>query len=247
MNKSFQQGQTLIETVVAIFIMVMGITAALGLASYSLGASTSIRKQIVGIGLAREGMEAVKNMRDTNWLNGELSTNCHNYEDLTTTGACYRDWLNPVSGTGYDFRMTPLLPGVPREYRLTFDGTADSSNDFWSLDFPDPGSPGGFELADPWGLFLTDGDPGLGFYVPSGVVPGILEHSGFYRKITITPDVTRPFNQQTFSLAQHDWPRLLVTTQVWWTDKKCPEITDWPGENMCSIQLQTYLTNWKNY
>jgi hypothetical protein len=39
--------------------MIMGITAALGLANYSLNASSNIVKQLVAVGLAREGVEAV--------------------------------------------------------------------------------------------------------------------------------------------------------------------------------------------
>ncbi len=77
-----QNGQTLIETLVASFILVMGITAALTLATYSLGATNNIRQQTIGLGLAREGLEVVKNMRDTNWLRGTSSSDCYDFLSL---------------------------------------------------------------------------------------------------------------------------------------------------------------------
>ena len=90
------QGQTLIETLAALFILFMGVGAATGLAVYAFSASGNINKQIIATGLAREGMEAVRNMRDTNWLNGPLMPNgCYNYATCQANQAsCYLNWLN---------------------------------------------------------------------------------------------------------------------------------------------------------
>jgi type II secretory pathway pseudopilin PulG len=215
-----QSGQTLIETMVAVFIMVMGITAALGLANYSLSSSTGIRKQIIGMGLAREGMEAVKNMRDTNWLNGVLSPDCYSFATGSNNANCRRDWLSLAGGYS--------ISSSPQSYRLAFDGSSSSTFGFWTL------SP---NLGNVWALDNSI-NPNTGFYASNAASSG---SSGFYRKITITPDSSAsPFNNV-------DWPRLLVQTQVWWTDKSCPPSPIWPGANKCSIQLQTYLTNWKTY
>jgi type II secretory pathway pseudopilin PulG len=220
--RKHQTGQTLIETMVAVFIMVMGITAALGLANYSLNASTSIRRQIIGTGLAREGLEAVKNMRDTNWLNGQLASDCYDFAAGSPTGgSCYHDWLNPTGG--YNFQ----LGSVTRNYRLAFDGTATSANGFWVLSS---------QLGNAWGLDNST-NPNQGLYVSNANPSGT---SGFYRKIIISPDATAPFDKPNFE-------RLLVTSQVWWTDKNCPPSADWPGSNKCSIMFQSYLTNWKTY
>src|SRR5258708_8211428 len=88
-------GESLIETMVAIFILVMGISAAVGLATYTFSSSTSITKQIVATGLAREGLEALRNMRDTNWLTSTLSSNCYDYTSGSSSGGnCYPTWLN---------------------------------------------------------------------------------------------------------------------------------------------------------
>ena len=60
------KGQTLIETLAAVFILVMGVSASVGLAIYAFNTSGGVVKQIIATGLAREGLEAVRNMRDSN-------------------------------------------------------------------------------------------------------------------------------------------------------------------------------------
>jgi len=40
---------------------------------------------------------------------------------------------------------------------------------------------------------------------------------------------------------------ITVQVKVWWTDKKCPAVDTYPGAGKCSVELDTYLTNWKNY
>jgi len=217
-------GQTLIETVVALFIMVMGITAALGLANYSLNASSGIKKQIIGMGLAREGVEAVKNMRDTNWLVGQLDSNCYNFAETTSNANCYRDWLSPASN-GY-----PILNG---NFYVYFNAAATASNGYWVSSA---------SASNPWGL-NTATDINLGLYTPSA---SAASNSGFYRQINITQDATAPFNNLTPGNPEN-WPRLLVKSRVWWSDKNCAATANWPGVGKCSIELQTYLTNWKTY
>jgi len=113
MNK----GQTLIETIVAIGILTTGIIGGLSLAIFALGASDVAIKQIVATNLAREGIEIVRNMRDTNWLEGTLS-DCssgigHPNQD------CYTSWADG-------------FPGIPGKviYRAVFNPGANT----WSLD-----------------------------------------------------------------------------------------------------------------
>lgn len=166
---SRQKGQTLIETLVAAFILVMGISAALGLANYSLSATTGIRYQTVALGLAREGIEVVKNMRDTNWLKGTLSNDCHDFlAGSTSTAYCYRDWLS-VSG-GYT---------IPVANNLVLNYTPSASLP-WSL------STGNYALN------ISTSSTGV-FYNPSSSTTG---NSGFYRRIIIESDNSfSPFNQ----------------------------------------------------
>jgi Tfp pilus assembly protein PilV len=87
-SKKKQLGQSLIETLVAIFILVTGLISAITLAIYSHNATENSSKQIVAAALARESIEAVKNIRDSNWLTGTL-TDC---DDLGAGQKCYPTW-----------------------------------------------------------------------------------------------------------------------------------------------------------
>ncbi len=167
--KTHQQGQTLIETLVAAFVLVMGITAAVSLATYSLGITTNIKQRVVAIGLAREGVEVVKNMRDTNWLNDTLSSNCYDFLSDSQSGFCYQNWLSSV------YEILPNGSGVSRVYTLEFN---QGSGKPWSL------------VRDSNYKLDFDSDPfshGIYYFPGSG-------NSNFSRKITIEQDNFEPFN-----------------------------------------------------
>ncbi len=68
MKLKSQSGQSLIETIIAIAILTSALTAGLGLAIYAFSSSTVSQNEIIGSNLAREGVEVVRMMRDSNWL-----------------------------------------------------------------------------------------------------------------------------------------------------------------------------------
>jgi type II secretory pathway pseudopilin PulG len=235
-----QSGQTLIETVVAIFILVMGITAALGLATFSLHSSTNIVKQLIGMGLAREGIEAVKNMRDTNWLNGTLQpTGCYDYVNSVQNGApCYSAWLNPPGPGGYN-----INPGgsLSKSYVLLDDPNNNNPglpNFYWNPQTP----------ATKFGLkYNPSGTPQSYYYSPNGGTdPGDPDGFGtyYYRELVITSQSIAPYNLDSGG----NLNRLMVESHVWWNDQRCPFSNSYAGaEPACRINLIMYLTNWKNY
>jgi Tfp pilus assembly protein PilV len=233
-------GQTLIETLAAAFILTMGISASVGLAVYAFNTSGGIVKQIIATGLAREGLEAVRNMRDTNWLKDTLSVNgCYNFATSQANAAnCYTNWLNknfcldPTNSTANSCSGT----GSSATYYLGFDSSTqygwvlkkDSSN--FGLNFNDPAKSA---------AWLTNGfySPGVG----NNGVACLNATSDYCEKITITKVTTAPYNQD-------DGPLLEVQSQVWWVDKKCPRAADYSSASVtCRLELDTYLTNWKNF
>jgi hypothetical protein len=233
-NKKYQLGQTLIETVVAVFILVMGIVAALGLAIYALNASSNVSKQIIGIGLAREGIEAVKNMRDTNWLKSSVSTNCYNYSSGSNNASCYDKWLGDsgCGGTGNDKGFCIFNTGSgTKSFRLSVQ--PNIADKFWAFDE---------ENQNEFGLNLdsnVSNSSFAGFYVSAnGLANG---SSDFYREIVLTKDTSGAFTQNNME-------RLQVKARVWWVDKKCPRVVAFSSAKVtCRIELQSYLTNWKNW
>lgn len=268
-----QRGQTLVETLVAIFVMTMGVTAALGLANYSLNASTNVTKQLIGVGLAREGIEIAKNMRDTNWLRGTLDTGgsgvCPDFNSdtsIVSDVSCYPDssWLSPASGNGaYNFApynyVTNGARGVLVGYRVN-NGVStpyfvdrqsgNGANTFWDTSVAATGQ---FELN--YNVTGLNGN-NAGFFTPGS---GLSNPSGFFRRVVFRLEgasnlsaagpfaaytAVSPYNQTNYS-------RIRVISQVWWTDQKCPRVTDPDSAAFsslrCKVQLEQVFTNWKNY
>jgi prepilin-type N-terminal cleavage/methylation domain-containing protein len=63
-----QKGFTLIETLFAILIFSTALVSLIAIAGRGISAADSAREQTVAHYLAQEGIEAARNMRDTNWL-----------------------------------------------------------------------------------------------------------------------------------------------------------------------------------
>ena len=51
-------------------MVVTGVTAGLTLTSYNLTSAVASEGRLVAVNLAREGIEVIRNLRDTNWLAG---------------------------------------------------------------------------------------------------------------------------------------------------------------------------------
>lgn len=246
-------GQTLIETMAALFILTMGISAAVGLAVYAFSSSSTILKEIVATGLAREGMEAVRNMRDTNWLNDTLGTpaNGNSCTDFNDSGQndCYPHWLGTGSSMPPFFCIDPsnnanicdglIATGTPQNFSLGLNA-GNSIRALWKLS-PQPNNNGNYGMTYDANNFNVNNK---GFYYSDGSTPcsNVSGIADYCRKIIITrlAPIGTPYTQANF-------PLLEVQSQVWWVDKKCPRSLDWPGPGSCSLELDTYLTNWKNY
>ena len=64
----YKKSFTLLETIVAIYVITVGLSAAMSLASFSLGAADVFKQQLIATNLAQEGVELVHNKRDSNYL-----------------------------------------------------------------------------------------------------------------------------------------------------------------------------------
>jgi type II secretory pathway pseudopilin PulG len=63
-----RKGESLLETIIAIAILIVGTVSMLAMVFAMLIARTAAEYETVGTNLAREGIEAVRNVRDTNWI-----------------------------------------------------------------------------------------------------------------------------------------------------------------------------------
>jgi prepilin-type N-terminal cleavage/methylation domain-containing protein len=72
-SRQSKKGFTLIETLVAVSLMVIAIVAPMSLVSQSLTSAYYAREQVAAYALAQEGIEAVRAVRDGNILNNALN------------------------------------------------------------------------------------------------------------------------------------------------------------------------------
>lgn len=67
-NQRFQQGLTLVETLVSLFILSVAVMGSFALISYNLSTANDVKNSFIASGLAQEGMEVVRNLRDGDWF-----------------------------------------------------------------------------------------------------------------------------------------------------------------------------------
>jgi len=93
------RGAILIEVMLSLLIFSIGIIAALALLVHSTTANTMNKNRTIAASLAREGIEVVKNIRDTNWLVSSANLRaCWNFSpdteedgDMTNNVPCTPD------------------------------------------------------------------------------------------------------------------------------------------------------------
>lgn len=93
MKKSF----TLLELVTSIFIIMLALGAIYFLLRQIIVASSFLPNQLTAIYLAQEGIEVVRNIRDTNWIEGE-------------------DWKNGLQGYSSDEEGCEINDGAQLSY-----------------------------------------------------------------------------------------------------------------------------------
>lgn len=67
-RRSPREGQTLMELIVAIFVILVGIVGTVTLAIMTLTIARESKHRVLSANLAREGIDVVRQIRDSNWL-----------------------------------------------------------------------------------------------------------------------------------------------------------------------------------
>jgi len=100
MPKYNQKGFSLLGVIIAIFIAIIGLMAILNLANISLRGAYSSKMRLIASGLAQEGIEVVRNFRNSN--------------------SDWDDWYNAVSDNDYlvQYDSSDLMDFVDIQLRL---------------------------------------------------------------------------------------------------------------------------------
>jgi len=84
------KGFTLLEVIGAIFILTVGAGSAFILISQTLSAASLVKERLIASYLVGEGIEIVRNIRDTNWLQARDPAKTSPWDDgLCSTSPCY--------------------------------------------------------------------------------------------------------------------------------------------------------------
>jgi hypothetical protein len=228
-----QAGQTLIETIAAIFILTTALTAGLALTIYVFSNSQKGISEIVASNLAREGIDMVRNMRDTNWLESVAkSVNSPSDNPPWDLGDCAIDastfkcyayaWRGVPGGSFHGYDLEGTNSGyISNIINLNFGGSS------FSID----GGPSSYALyLQPDGSYRTN----------------ITNNSVYSRKILLNHNINPPFSDvRPYGLSE-----LVVTSIVGWTGRGCKPMTGTPPDpstTNCSTSITERLTNWKDY
>lgn len=121
------KGFTLLEMLIALSVISVGVMAAFTLSTANLNTAKANGQRILAANLAREGVEFIRNVRDTNWLRIESNLDC--YPDTIGTQLCTWDYgLDQTTSTisfetpFADFSQAPLInpPGGVNEVKECF-------------------------------------------------------------------------------------------------------------------------------
>lgn len=208
MNKPTKTGygkktaDTLIEVIIALFVLVIGSGAATVLIVSSLQANTFSKDSLVGLNLAVEGIEAIRNIRDTNWVKFSYDKeNCWNMEPDTASGdPCTSVSGNLIEASNYtvDLNTSNYTWGLTDKGSnlLNLDGGTPANNDPYKLYYIDLDS----SLdSDGNGTKTDDKDLHVSLTAAGGTDTG---ESKFYRMVSVTYDAVDPNIMNVESLVQ---------------------------------------------
>jgi len=104
------KAQGLLESIIAIGIIISGIVGSLSLSIQNQTSLKDARGRLLAVNLAREGVEVARNIRDTNWLSCEIAEgvlSCNNWDDSFSAGA--------------DITAVPVFDPLTNSWILDFD------------------------------------------------------------------------------------------------------------------------------
>ncbi len=98
LNKKFKEekGFTLLELLITIFIIAVGLIGAYIAAQYPLSQISVSINRLTAAYLAQEGIEIVRNVRDTNWLEGQ------NWKNELLCDSCQADYTSTTISQSYN-------------------------------------------------------------------------------------------------------------------------------------------------
>lgn len=222
MKKNFK-GSSLVEVMVIMIIVVSWVTWMYAIYWNSQKMSNNLDMKIQAIQIAREGIEAMTNIRDTNWK--MLSTdnkNCWNtlnydtncvWNNTTTTDIKEASYIIYQDNTDYKWKLDEItLWNELRDYKTD-------------------------TYRDDYKIFTTDSN-GEWFYTQE-TTADTTKFTPFTREIIVTYfDSDKLWASYNPNIAtDSNWEFMKITSKVMWVDSS--------REQPYSVEFETFLSNWK--
>lgn len=132
MKNSQQSGFTLVEILISAFILTVAVGSVMALIMTNLQAISGTKRSVVAANLAQEGVEIVRALRDTNWIEnlpydagniGINGTYCANYNSLILMNPCpdlqYKLYWNSTDRVYTHISAGNSATPYEREIRIT--------------------------------------------------------------------------------------------------------------------------------
>jgi Tfp pilus assembly protein PilV len=258
-----QSGQTLIETITALFILTTALVAGLSLAIYAASSSNRSKEEVVASNLAREGIEVVRMMRDSNWLMAEDYPGVFDlFED---NGGCQYGNGNsnrkPCYPEAFYAPTRILSTASDNDYRVTKKTINSTYPTGWSLETVN-GKENYLLCLQPDGSYRHNDQGG------AGITCNATSNARFARRVEVTtlpqnlPYTSAPSGNSPPGPTGNNGngfgghsPQKVVTVYVVWEGKRCtpfgalnnfdPKV--FSATTPCKIVMEERLTNWKDY
>lgn len=106
------RGFTLLETLLTIFVITVGLIGGMTAILRTLNLSSFSSSNLIATYLAQEGIEIVRNIRDTNWLEARTTTNSWDEGLTNCTAGCIADYKHSYGPNLID----PNLPSFNEQF-----------------------------------------------------------------------------------------------------------------------------------
>ena len=125
-------GQSLMESIIAIGLIMSVVVSSISISIYTTRLGRSSQNNLVAYNLAREGIEYVRNIRDSNWLAGAAWDN--GFSACLLDDWCKISFEYDTVNSIWAWNESALLPGESEISNcLSCQLLIDSTNDLYSL------------------------------------------------------------------------------------------------------------------
>jgi len=226
-----QAGFTILEVIVAGMVLSIGLLATVSVANRSVTTSTDNQRRIEALNLARQGLELVRNIRDTNWQIMDTQLQVQQAVGTAPTRDATNDWdcfaTTSSSATSVPFACDAHFNAVSSNGGPNFGVVSPTLSDNRPADGVAflVGQGNNVQTYNDVYRICQQSDGLASYYVAS---PGLACTSGgtYYRRIKITRAVTSPAGDVT--------QRLKVESSV-----------TYDANPHGDIRMEEYITNWR--